>query len=435
MKKKRRVATYFIASIIIIPFFLQNHRNYPNIHFLFKKIYSIFCTNLTLKSKKKEKHAVVSGQSTTGMVAAAILAKSGYYVDTYDIRNKYTRNIQWAARQSLVDELASIDTKLEKIFLEKVARPLYRGSIHINLDGIRREKKHDSVRQGNPSKLPKNGVEMMAYPSVVNMEARVFETLLRAYLQSLPNVQCHWEGIKLKRRGDSYAVEGIGVPDLIVIAEGANSKTRNFLGIRSLPMSQSRMQMSGAIGIDSGGVMIKHRRYERGPFIMLTGVMGRKGSGKTWIVADIDPSKLKNQEEINDEFRRLAAASLDLSTENIKNLEIFGSIDGMPIALFPLQQTISDAATAGDNIIFIGDAVGIGHWSVGGGMQIGAVCHAERLKILLLDIDSGMAKKEALQKYSEGVLSDTKAWGEAGLRDFYPTVQNLMDGDAVYDSH
>ena len=95
---------------------------------------------------------------------------------------------------------------------------------------------------------------------------------------------------------------------------------------------------------------------------------------------------------------------------------------------------ISSTATTGDNVILMGDTVGTGHWSVGGGMEVGAVCHAERFKTLLLDIDSGTSKQEALKKYSDGVLLDTKVWGEAGFKDFYPIMKNLISAVEVSDS-
>lgn len=79
----------------------------------------------------RAKQAVVSGQSVIGMMAAILLAKSGYEVDVFEERNFYTRNIHWAARQSLVDELASLDKELANLFLQEVAHPIYRGSIHI----------------------------------------------------------------------------------------------------------------------------------------------------------------------------------------------------------------------------------------------------------------------------------------------------------------
>lgn len=90
-----------------------------------------------------------------------------------------------AGRQSLVDELSSIDQKLADLFLKKVARPLYRGSIHLKPNENRRYVKHDGLCSGNPTRTPPNGLSMMSYPSVMNMEAKVFETMLMEYLYTL----------------------------------------------------------------------------------------------------------------------------------------------------------------------------------------------------------------------------------------------------------
>lgn len=377
------------------------------------------------------KRAVVSGQSITGMIAAAILANSGYRVDTYDVREEYTRNIQWAGRQSLVDELSSIDPHLSDIFLKVVAGSLYRGSIHLKPNGVRRSIPHDGLRKGNPIKIPASGLDMMAHPSVINMEAKAFEKLLMEYLCTLPNVHRHIGSIRLGKQDSegNYAVEGQGVSDLIVIAEGANSATRSQLGIHTFPVVHERLQIAGAIGIDSGGVMIKHWRNENGN-IFLTGVMGRNGVEKTWLVADVDIEKITNfqsqcrdQQLIEAEFRRLAAASLELPMDRVQTLKIYGAVDGLPITPFVLQQKIADTAALGNNVILMGDAVGTGHWSVGGGMQIGAISHAERLKTLLFEIEMGIPRKQALQKYSDAVLSDTIEWCKMGISDSYPTIE------------
>ena len=117
---------------------------------------------------------------------------------------------------------------------------------------------------------------------------------------------------------------------------------------------------------------------------------------------------------------------MELPLGAIQHTEIEGAIQGQPISVFTLQQKISDTATMGENVILIGDAVGNSHWSVGGGMQIGAVSHAERLKTLLFDIEMGMAKQQALRKYSYGVLKDTQAWGEIGIADFYPHLEKTL---------
>lgn len=357
-------------------------------------------------NRLKEKYAVVSGQSIIGMLAAAVLAKSGYQVDCFEIRDEYTRNIQWAARQSLVNELASIDEKLADSFIKEVVKPIYKGSTHVYADGYRRNKSHDGLERGDPSRLPSTCDEMMAMSSVAIAEAKVFETFLKKYLQSFPNVHLY----------KGYFIEGHQIPDLIVIAEGFNSKSRNALNIPLIPAAEDKLQIAGTLGIDSGGIMLKQWRNEDGQ-MRLTGIIGRADSDSTWIVADIDPAKIETQDDIDTEFRRIASEALSLPIKTVEGLKISGPIDDKPVTSFLLKQAICETAIKGDNVVLIGDAVGAGHWSVGGGMQTGSVCHIERLKTLLLDIELGMPKAAALNKYSDAVITDTKTWIEVSAKD------------------
>ncbi len=366
---------------------------------------------------KTTKWAVVSGQSVSGMMASIVLAKAGYQVDVFDVRSAFTRNIQWAGRQALVDTLADIDSTLDDLFVEHVAKPIYEGSIHVK-DESRRVKKHEGLREGDPSQLPTNGSHMMSFPSVMTLEARVFEEFLSKYIQTFPNICHHTESITLEQNGETFAVTKHGTPDLVVVAEGASSRTRNALEIQSIPLTEARRQIAGAIGIDSKGVMIKQWKTEKGMH-MLTGAIGHAGLNKTWIVADIDSTIGAEQTKIDAEFRRLAAEVLEIPIERANALEIYGPSDGKPVSTFYLQQAISKTAAVGNNVIFIGDTVGHCHWSVGGGMQVAAVSHIHRLKEFLSDLAFGDSLKVALKNYSDGVLEDTKAWCELGARDFY----------------
>lgn len=368
----------------------------------------------TIRLKEQEKYAIVSGQSIIGMLAAAVLAKSGYQVHCFEIRNEYTRNIQWAVRQSLVDELASIDEKLADSFIKEVAGQIYKGSTHVYADGYRRSKNHDCLGQGDPSRLPSTCDEMMANSSVAIVEAKVFETFLKQYLKSLPNIHLH--------KG-SFA-EGHQIPDLVVIAEGFNSQSRNALNLSLIPAGENKLQIAGTLGFDSGGIMLKHWREEDGQ-IRLTGIIGRAESDSTWIVADIDPAKIETQDDIDAEFRRLAAEALDLPIKTVEDLKISGPMGDRPVTSFLLKQAICETATHGDNVILIGDAVGTGHWCVGGGMQTGSVCHLERLKTLLADMELGMPKTDALNKYSNAVIKDTKTWIEVSAQD-QPRISKMQ---------
>lgn len=401
----------------------------------FHKIRSSVIT--TLVNSKVVGHAVVSGQSVTGMVAAAILAKSGYRVDVYETRTKYSRNIQWAGRQSLVEELASIDQELANNFIKSVANTIDRGSIHLKRDGTKRHSKHDGlIKSCTIMSILPDSIEMMKKPSVVTMQAKLFEEMLMHYLNTLPNVYRHIHAMKITKctSDKEYYCIGQYKPDIIIVAEGAASKTRDALGIKSVVTSPSRLQIAGNIEIDGGGVMIKHWRNEKN--ILLSGLIGTKNSGVTWMVADIDIAKITqdiaygtsdesniyasiNQDLIDNEFRRLVAEAMELPLTTVQQAKINGPIEGKAISTFFLQQRISKKAFSGKNVILLGDSVGNNHWSVGGGMQIGAISHAEQLKILLLDLDMKVPVEIALQKYSDNVIRDSQVWGEVGIVDFY----------------
>ncbi len=365
------------------------------------------------------KHAVVSGGSIAGMMAAMLLEKEGYVVHVYEKRDTYTRNIQWLARQALADELAYIDKELATRFYKEVAKPLYNGSKHIK-NGKRQIKSHLTYRDADPLELPNNASEMMASHSVFSIQAKVFETFLKTHIsKSLPNIHFHTASISLEPRGTSYAVvERNEVPDLIVIAEGANSENRDRLKITQRSLTKKRFQIAGEICIDSGGVMIKHVRKEN-ELRLLTGVVGHAGVEKTWIVADVDPSfNGADQTAIDAEFRRVAALALELPLETVNSKKIFGLHDEKLISVFELQQNAIATAAIGDNVILTGDAVGSCHWSTGGGMQIAAVSHIERIKTFISDLAQGVLKSEAMKKYSDGMLKDSQTWCGAGRRDF-----------------
>ena len=363
------------------------------------------------------------------MMSALNLEKAGFNVDIYDVRQTYNRNIQWAGRQSLIDQLYSITPQLSEQFITKIAKPLD-ASIHLGIDGTKKISQRQIIKPADKNRIPQTGTEMIAEKSIITMEAKKFEQMLKEYIDTIPNIKQHTGEINLleKDENDNYKVLNHGTPNLIVIAEGANSKTRNKIGIESEPTSEKKMQIAGIIYIDTNGKMVKHFRKE-GDDIKITGTMGTKMSGKTWIVADVDEEKItpakkfatdnktlydRQQKLIRNEFRRLASASLEIPIDKINEAKIEGAIGNGDILPFGFEQKISKQAFSGNNLILAGDSVGNNHWSVGGGMQIGAVSHQERIKQLTKDND--------LQKYSQNAIKDTMAWGEVGIVDCYPNL-------------
>lgn len=400
-------------------------------------------TALARARPARRRHAVVSGLAISGLVAVAHLVRAGYRVDAFELRARYDRNIQWAARQALVDELATIDQRLADVFLERVARPLPRGSLHISESG-RKEWPVELPRRGDPARVPQAAEDLMAAPSLTNLEARVFVDLMRRYVYALPGVTVHQPRTMTLTGPDAegrYGVEGLGTPDLIVVAEGAKSDTRAALKLATVPASPARVQLAGAIVRESGGIMSKHYHRAPGGALLLTGTMGRRGAGKTWVVADVAPGTsfdpdlprgspafaAERQRRLDAAFRAFVAPAIEVEPGQIAGDALIGPFDRAGTDLegpkpFVLQQSISPVVTAGTNVVLVGDAARAGHWSVGGGMQTGAVADAEALKRVLLDADLGVPRAASLARFSERIAANSLAWLKRGIVDFYPDM-------------
>lgn len=408
--------------------------------------------------------AVVSGLSNGGLIAAAMLAKAGYKVEAFELRGGYTRNIQFAARQGLVDQLAAIDPKLADQFLQHTSK-IERGSVHIRGD----ERVHHDMpdpRAADPRLVPQSGVEMLQAPSAMILECKVAEGILMDYLKAQPNVTVRTgarielgppnedgersvKGLAVTKGQPDKELVDLGTPALVVVSEGGRSATRDALGIETAPTSPMERHVAGVVKTELGGAMSKNYQGDGTVNGTVTGSMNRRGAMQTWIVSKIAPDTLlepnsvkglkldpkspeyreQQQVMVEEYFRDQAALVMEMPKDQLGAIE--GPIEGTRVAAFTIQQRISTKATAG-NVLMMGDAVGNGHWSVGGGMQTAAIAHTERLKHLLLDLDMGKDKVAAMERYGAGVLEDTLAWAQTGIPDFYPEIADWRGVQAKF---
>jgi 2-polyprenyl-6-methoxyphenol hydroxylase-like FAD-dependent oxidoreductase len=436
----------------------------------FLKARSEIIEGMRLNPIKGLKPVVVSGQSVTGMVAAAIAAQSGHKVSVYDLRMKFTRDIQWSSRQSVIDTLASIDPKLAEKFTKEVGKDLHRGYLAMQGE-VHTLEAASSMKKGDPRRIPQIAHEMLNAEDVATVQAKVFENLMYDYLSHHPNVTqkkgkievspldplngqhkvTEYEDVTPKGQKEKvYKKVAEGYP-LTIVAEGASSSTRTTIGVQSAPISAKRLQVAGVIEIENGGEIVTHYR-EESPGRMVTGSMGTSGSNKRWVVADIDEARIKPNTKkfgtdpsapeylkertrlLEIEFKRVAALNMRMPIKKVADLEIGGAIEGQPLSTFELQQRISEKGASGTNVLLFGDAVGNGHWSVGGGMHTGAIAHAERFKQYLTAVDGGLSQKAAAQSYSAGVLQDSRTWGEHGLYYFYNNLSHEQAAQAYKEA-
>ena len=386
--------------------------------------------------------AIVSGASITGLICALRLAKQGFKVDVYERRTSYTRNIQWGARQSLIDTLAKIDPQLAAIFLIDVAAPLPGGSRFVAEistlyeHGAYWNKRRPLPQPGDPMASVLRGPEMLERKTVCAFAARRFEAFLFDYIKRVPLVDTHAEPcaeVIYDEANGRYRTAKTDSIDLIVVAEGAGSETRSSVGIRTFPTSRATRQVAGSVFMKRSGIMIKHLNVETTASgeeeFLLSGLISAGLEPTSWIVGDLADevsdrldgatSRSRRQDILKVAFTQLASRCMLNSEENIAEAKFEGAVLEKDVQDFFLASNLSTTAVAGENLVLVGDAVGNGHWSVGGGMQIGAVLHSARIDALSAAIAAGESRTEALKTYNQDVRDDTKAWIREGIADFY----------------
>lgn len=405
---------------------------------------------------------IVSGQSVSGMVYAAIAAQAGYKVTVYEKRTKYQREIQWALRQAMADQLASIDRSMAGEFIDMIAKGLPNGSGLISTNGEFRYKFNSAeFSPPDPRRVPETGRQMLEASSVGTVAAKQFELFLAEYTRRHPNITRYHGIIDVKANintatGEHIIREYVFAGDgkkvrlkkndpngkIVLIAEGAGSNNRKKLGIKVLTTSPQRLQVAGIIHINRTGEITESFTSGRAG-TMVTSSMGTLNSGKRWLVTDIyegdiTPNKKdfgtdtespaykeERQRLLELIYRKIAARNLRIpenvllrKTNGKYNIKVTGAIEGKPLTTFSLAQKMSERGTSGSNVILMGDALGNAHWSVGGGVQTAAISHAERFKIFLLDLEKGINRAQALEKLNHGIVADTNAWGAKGFKFF-----------------
>ena len=105
-----------------------------------------------------------------------------------------------------------------------------------------------------------------------------------------------------------------------------------------------------------------------------------------------------------------------------KDAAIEGVAIGKKINSFELRPAICSSAIAGSNLVLVGDAVGNGHWTVGGGVQIATAVHAPAIGELADAIIQEDDITEALENYNRKARQGTVEWLIKGMESFFPAT-------------
>jgi 2-polyprenyl-6-methoxyphenol hydroxylase-like FAD-dependent oxidoreductase len=267
--------------------------------------------------------------------------------------------------------------------------------------------------------------------------AKVFEGFAKRYLETLPNVHIYNQEFEIgsKNSEGNYTLKSGEVVDLIVIAEGANSKTRSELGIEAIKIGQSRLQAAARIHYSYPDTL--QLRWEK--------VNGKDMRSQTltiereniiWATTDLDieritPDKSFGEPEsenyrkeqsrlIGLEIKRVVAQNLEIPISKIINSKITSPIGTEELRTFEFQSHISNRAIAGKNVVLFADAVGNGHWAGAGGLETAISNHLRALRSLVNSANSRQSWENALKSYDRTVTENTIEWLKISTPNFDP---------------
>ncbi|MEQ1877805.1 MAG: hypothetical protein ABL958_14275, partial [Bdellovibrionia bacterium] len=354
----------------------------------------------------------------------------------------FTRNIQWTGRQSLIDMLAVIDPQLADRFLAQFYLPVEQ-EIHLVDHAVDSVTKLSKARSGDPTKIPSDAEKLINEESIMVLRTKEFENFMMLAVLGDADIDVRKNQTIVPVKNDKgYEIAGLGTPELIVVAEGSGSTTRKAMGIPFEPTSPRKLQIAGELAINIPGQATfdsVKKTYPDGEVeFLLTSAISRPESGVNWSVTDVprtlqlDPAGLDpessefkriKQERTNAYYIKVLSNILHKTEEEIRTRVLSGPFEGSLPTSFWLQQFIAKSAIFGKNAVGIGDAVGTGHWIVGGGVHVALIMHLRRLANLLFDLEIGRNKAEAMAEYGTLTMKDSLEWGRQGIAEFFPRYE------------
>jgi len=370
--------------------------------------------------------AVVSGLGPNGMLATLQLLASGAEVTAVEQRTTYARAIHLSLRRSYFDDVRAIDSQL-CAKLEAIASPIEEAQWLVARRGtMTRVVERPSAAV--PSSLDVAG-RLRQTPSVhVRLDEleRVFFDHLAQLSDTTPLTLLRGHQLTLLRSDDNdrYSavctartrgdVVFVDAPDLVVIAEGGKSPTAAALGKRSRKLSAPRLYISVHVDVPLGPIT---RRLDTqveipggGHVDVCFWATGHRDPSKgTWLVLEV-PALLHAGKASHtfdrDYFDNASMRLLDLSAP--PTLTTHGLM-----GTFRFEQQLLIDPTAGENVVIFGDAAGMGHHSLGTGLEVGA-CDLSPLRRAI--------ETSTTTEYAKAVVASRICLLAFGMREYYADI-------------
>lgn len=410
-------------------------------------------------SDQRPREAVVSGLGPNGVAAALELLNRGYRVTAVEKRANYTRPIHLHLRATYLADVQRLSPELHRRLME-IATPIVENSRTGESDQAPLRDRRNRPREGEACPI----WSRITAPLERHVRLDSAETLYYEYLEELAAAPSSRLTIRrgsvlsLKQGDDGYyrvrlqtadEVEELGIPELVVIAEGGKSTTVQELGLESVRFSYPKYFMSAHVEVPFGPRTLRIdtdvRQLVDDPGVASTEVsLWASGHGDaqegTWVVIEV-PEELLSQDsdEAEDYFVRGAAllmsdVSGELTIEQLRgkvqathekgallSRERGGNEPGMKATFagtFKFEQQCLRYPAAGQNVVVLGDAAGMGHHALSSGLEMGA-CDLVPLGRLCEDLS--VSADSAIRAYAEAVFQSRIRLLGLGMNEYYPS--------------
>jgi 2-polyprenyl-6-methoxyphenol hydroxylase-like FAD-dependent oxidoreductase len=217
------------------------------------------------------------------------------------------------------------------------------------------------------------------------------------------------------------AAESMGQPDLVVVADGANSPTRKALGIEFIDESSPRYYLGALIDKPIGPDFRKVGLHD-GNQLMHMMATGHSKYPSTWISVEGDARLQTMSAEERDRY--LADRGSILLDQKITPADIGWGSGQMTI----VQNRRAKECTAGSNVLLVGDALRTGSVWVSGGLNLALTTDVYNLEQVVDNINiRGHSRQRALEDYDVRSTLATKAWHVAGSDELEGRIKMLED--------
>lgn len=207
--------------------------------------------------------------------------------------------------------------------------------------------------------------------------------------------------------------EPLGRPDLVVVADGAGSRTRHELGIRFLEESQARVYLGGQIDkpFEEQGGFKKVVAFNKDELLHFMAT-GHRKYPQTWVSVEADKSVYEMTPEQRTQL--LASRASVIMSRTINPEDIVWGAGQVTL----VQNRRAEVATKGSNVVLLGDALRTGSVWQSGGLNLALTTDVHNIVKLVEGInDSQQSREFALHAYNLRAQHSTKMWHRAGEKE------------------